>query len=68
MNQATLTILGIATLIALGVAIYVLVFWQPPPVEAIDWSVVEEVLNTPADAAHADWVIQQGQRGEGGAI
>jgi len=58
-NQATLTTLGIAALVALGVAIYVLVFWQPPPVEAIDWSVVEEVLNTPVDAAHADWVIQQ---------
>ena len=43
MNRATLITLGIAALVSAGVAIYILVFWQPPPVEAIDWSQITEL-------------------------
>jgi hypothetical protein len=43
MDQATLITLGIAALVAAGMMIYVLVFWQPPPVEAIDWSQITEL-------------------------
>jgi hypothetical protein len=43
MNQATWTTLIIAALVTAGVMIYVLMFWQPPPVEAIDWSNVTEL-------------------------
>ena len=43
MNPATRAILIIAALVTAGVMIYVLVFWQPPPVEVIDWSGVKEL-------------------------
>ena len=43
MNQATWTTLIIAALVTACVMIYVLMFWQPPPVEAIDWSNVTEL-------------------------
>jgi len=43
MNQATQAILIIAALVTVGMMIYVLVFWQPPPVEAIDWSQITEL-------------------------
>ena len=43
MDQATRAILIIAALVTAGMMIYVLAFWQPPPVEVIDWSVVDEL-------------------------
>ena len=43
MDQATQAILIIAALVTAGMMIYVLVFWQPPPVEAIDWSQIREL-------------------------
>ena len=43
MDQATQAILIIAALVTVGMMIYVLVFWQPPPVEAIDWSQITEL-------------------------
>jgi len=43
MDQATRAILIIAALVTAGMMIYVLVFWQPPPVEAIDWSQIAEL-------------------------
>jgi hypothetical protein len=43
MDQETLAILIIAALVAAGMMIYGLVFWQPPPVEAIDWSQIAEL-------------------------
>ena len=43
MDQATRAILIIAALVTAGMMIYVLVFWQPPTVEVIDWSVVDEL-------------------------
>ena len=43
MNQATQAILIIAALVIVGMMIYILVFWQPPPVEAIDWSQITEL-------------------------
>ena len=43
MDQETLVILIIAALVTVGMMIYVLVFWQPPPVEVIDWSQIREL-------------------------
>jgi hypothetical protein len=43
MDQATRAILIIAALVTVGMMIYVLVFWQPPLVEAIDWSQITEL-------------------------
>ena len=43
MDQATRAILIIAALVTAGMMIYVLVFWQPPPVEVIDWSQIREL-------------------------
>lgn len=43
MDQATQAILIIAALVTVGMMIYVMVFWQPPPVEAIDWSQITEL-------------------------